>query len=160
SISERDNATKNLGYKGEGIACYVFAAAQPGQTPLYRAYQPGNDDHFYTTNLAEHQNAVQHLGYHDEGITGYVAAAFATGLTAFSRLFGPDAAHQIVFTEQFQQQSEWCWSATTVSVDKFYNPSSALTQCALVNQQFNSATCCVNGASSACNQPWYLDKTL
>jgi hypothetical protein len=49
---------------------------------------------------------------------------------------------------------------TTVSVEKFYNPASGLTQCAFASQQLNLNSCCANGSSSACNQPWYLDRTL
>jgi hypothetical protein len=62
--------------------------------------------------------------------------------------------------EQYQQQSEWCWSATTVSITKFYDPAAAWTQCSLVNQAFGLTTCCQDGSTSQCNQPWYGDKAL
>jgi hypothetical protein len=62
--------------------------------------------------------------------------------------------------EQHQDQSEWCWSATTVSITLFYNAASTWTQCLLVNQAFGQTTCCQNGSSAACNQPWYPDKAL
>jgi hypothetical protein len=66
----------------------------------------------------------------------------------------------IAFKEQIQQQTEWCWAASTVSVTQFYDPATAWTQCQLVNQQFNSSACCVDGSSDACNQPWYADRAL
>ena len=103
---------------------------------------------------------MQHLAYSDEGIAGYVSAAAATGLAPFYRLYGPDAFWVIVFKEQFQQQSEWCWAASTVSITQFYDPTTAWTQCTIVNQQFNSSACCVDPSSTACNQPWYPDKAL
>ncbi len=62
--------------------------------------------------------------------------------------------------EQHQQETEWCWSATTVSIELFYDPNSTLTQCELVNQAFNQTTCCQNPSSGACNQPWYPNLAL
>ena len=62
--------------------------------------------------------------------------------------------------EQYQQQSEWCWSATTVSITLYYDPSSTWTQCTLVNTDHNQTTCCQNGSSTACNQPGYPDQAL
>ena len=70
-----------------------------------------------------------------------------------------DAAY-LGLAEQFQQQSEWCWSATSVSISLFYDPASAWTQCSLVNNALNQTTCCQDGSSSQCNQPWYLDQAL
>lgn len=67
---------------------------------------------------------------------------------------------RLALNEQHQLQDEWCWSATTVSITKFYDPASSWTQCLLVNKAFGQSTCCQNGSSSACNQPWYPDKAL
>lgn len=61
---------------------------------------------------------------------------------------------------QQQIQSEWCWSAVAVSVSHFYNSASAWVQCDVVNQELGQTSCCQNGASSQCNQPWYLDAAL
>src|SRR5579863_7669733 len=49
--------------------------------------------------------------------------------------------------EQHQQQTEWCWSATSTSISHFYNAASTWTQCSLVNNAFNQTTCCQNGSS-------------
>src|SRR5215469_452694 len=62
--------------------------------------------------------------------------------------------------EQHQQQTEWCWSATTVSINLYYNSASTWTQCSLVNRAFSQTTCCQDGSTSACNQPWYPDQAL
>ena len=64
------------------------------------------------------------------------------------------------FTGQTQQQSEWCWSAVSVSISLFYNAGSGWTQCSMANQELGQATCCQNGSTMQCDQPWYLDKAL
>ena len=63
-------------------------------------------------------------------------------------------------TEQHQQQTEWCWSASTVSITEYLDPTATWTQCSLVNRAFSQTTCCQNGGSAACNQPWYPDQAL
>lgn len=75
-------------------------------------------------------------------------------------LGAPALARTLAFVEQHQEQTEWCWSATTVSITLFYDPASAWTQCSLVNRAFAQTTCCAQGDSAACNQPWYPDKAL
>lgn len=57
------------------------------------------------------------------------------------------------FTMQAQQQSNWCWAATSVSLRRYYQPASTLTQCALVDQRRGRSDCCASGGSDACNQP-------
>ena len=62
--------------------------------------------------------------------------------------------------EEPQQQSNWCWSATTVSITIYYDPATTWTQCTLVNKALNQTTCCQNGSSNNCNKPWYGDQAL
>jgi hypothetical protein len=69
-------------------------------------------------------------------------------------------SRNLSLSEQFQVQSEWCWSATTCSITKYYDPASPWTQCTLVNNAYNQNACCADGSSSACNQPWYPDRAL
>jgi hypothetical protein len=69
-------------------------------------------------------------------------------------------SRNLSLAEQQQQQSEWCWSATTVSITLYYNPASTWKQCSLVNQAFGQTTCCADGSTSACNQPGYPDTAL
>ncbi len=59
-----------------------------------------------------------------------------------------------------QQQTQWCWAAVSDSVSHFYDPSSIWTQCTVANAEMGQSACCVDGASAACNQPWYLDLAL
>lgn len=66
----------------------------------------------------------------------------------------------LAFTMQTQQQTQWCWAAVATSTSLYYNPSSIWTQCKLVNAELGQTTCCTNGSTAACNQPWYLDNVL
>lgn len=55
------------------------------------------------------------------------------------------------FREQLQSQSNWCWAAVTVSINLYYHPTSAYTQCLLANNTFGLTTCCTDGSTKACN---------
>ncbi|WP_158266424.1 papain-like cysteine protease family protein [Allosphingosinicella deserti] len=57
------------------------------------------------------------------------------------------------FRIQRQQQSQWCWAACSVSVRRYYQPASTLTQCQLVNTRRGRSDCCTSGSSMACNLP-------
>ena len=70
------------------------------------------------------------------------------------------AARYLGLNEQHQQQTEWCWAATTVSISLFYDPSSTWTQCSLVNKYSNLTTCCEDGSSTACNHGGWPDLSL
>jgi Papain-like cysteine protease AvrRpt2 len=64
------------------------------------------------------------------------------------------------FPMQKQLESNWCWAATSTSVDHWYNPSSTVTQCQVVNAQLSRNDCCNNPGSSNCNVYGYLDQAL
>jgi hypothetical protein len=64
------------------------------------------------------------------------------------------------FTMQHQQQDQWCWSAVATSVKRFFTPATPWTQCILVNQALGEDTCCIDGSTDQCNQPWHLDRAL
>jgi hypothetical protein len=52
-----------------------------------------------------------------------------------------------------QQQTNWCWAACTLMIYTYYNVTNT-SQCQLANQEFGKwNNCCVNGSSSACDQP-------
>lgn len=72
----------------------------------------------------------------------------------------PPAGSDIGLNMQPQLQSNWCWSATTVSVALYYSASASWTQCSLANAELGQSTCCTNGSSAACNRPWTLDTAL
>src|SRR5262245_23438285 len=74
-------------------------------------------------------------------------------------LGGAPARGALAFTMQHQKQTQWCWAAVTASVAAYYR-NQAWTQCRVVNNQLGQVSCCSNGSTSACNQPWYLDKAL
>jgi len=48
---------------------------------------------------------------------------------------------------EYQQQDNWCWSATTVSITKRYNTASPWTQATLVNKAFGVTTACLDPSS-------------
>jgi hypothetical protein len=73
---------------------------------------------------------------------------------------GARPARELAFEIQPQQQNEWCWAAVSTTVALFYAPKSGWTQCSVVNEGLGQATCCQDGGSSACNQPWFLEKAL
>jgi hypothetical protein len=61
---------------------------------------------------------------------------------------------------QHQEESEWCWAATSVSIADYYQHSSPWVQCSLVNRALGLTTCCKDGSDGGCNVPWYLDRAL
>jgi hypothetical protein len=61
---------------------------------------------------------------------------------------------------QPQQHSQWCWAANSVSVNLYYHPASGQTQCAVANVAMGQTTCCADGGTPQCNQPWFLDQAL
>lgn len=73
----------------------------------------------------------------------------------------PQASVTLPLSMQPQLQSNWCWASVSVSTALFYDPSNTATQCSLANEAFGQANnCCVNGSSSACNQPYFLQESL
>ena len=68
--NERDNAVRQ-GYQDQGIVGYIATSQRGGTGPLYRLYNPGSDQHFYTTSEPEREQAIR-LGVRDEGVVGYV----------------------------------------------------------------------------------------
>lgn len=64
------------------------------------------------------------------------------------------------FSMHQQEQTQWCWAATSVSVSHFYNVASPWIQCILVDDEFGSTNCCEDGSTPACNRPWYVNLGL
>jgi hypothetical protein len=69
-------------------------------------------------------------------------------------------ARELAFVMEPQLQNEWCWAAVSTSVALYYAPQSGRTQCAVVNDGLEQTTCCQDGGSAACNQPYFLEKAL
>jgi hypothetical protein len=73
----------------------------------------------------------------------------------------PGSGRTLNFVMQDQgKPDQWCWTAVTTSLAHHYRPQSTLTQCALVNSQFNRTDCCVNSTSPQCNRPASLNIAL
>lgn len=66
----------------------------------------------------------------------------------------------LAFTMQRQQQSNWCWAATSTSVAHYYDAGSTWTQCQVANSQTGRTDCCAGGAAGACNTAQVLDNPL
>ncbi len=75
------------------------------------------------------------------------------GDTAVAARAAPAPQRKRDLKMQKQQQSQWCWAATTVSITRFYEQQSTLTQCQLVNLHFGRSDCCSQPSSSNCNRP-------
>ncbi len=50
------------------------------------------------------------------------------------QFYEPDVSHNLGMRTQYQQSELWCWIATAVSVDRFYDPASTWTQCRVMTQ--------------------------
>ena len=56
------------------------------------------------------------------------------------------------YTTYFQRRSNWCWAAVAVSVARFYDRRSTVTQCEITNQVLGRDDCCVGGTGpDQCN---------
>lgn len=66
----------------------------------------------------------------------------------------------INFYMQNQIQDQWCWAAVSSSISSYFNRVAPWLQCQIVNTAFRNASCCVNGGSTACNQPYFLHIAL
>lgn len=107
-IAERDNATRVLGYRAEGIAGYLYGAPFPGTVPLYRVYAAVGDDHFYTRDQSEAASAVAH-GYVWEGLSGvagYLFPSAVDGSEPFYRMYGPESGTRS-FHFNLSQMAGW-----------------------------------------------------
>jgi hypothetical protein len=94
ATTERDNALAFYGYVLDGTACFVFGTPTTlvaGATALFRLYNRGNGDHFYTTSATE-RDSVMAGGYTSEG-TAFFAFSSADpadpGRVPFFRLYNP-----------------------------------------------------------------------
>jgi hypothetical protein len=67
------------------------------------------------------------------------------------------------FSIQPQEQTEWCWSAVSVSVANFFG-TATWRQCTLAAAELSPLNCCGGdgpvGPPNGCNKPWSLDTAL
>lgn len=64
------------------------------------------------------------------------------------------------FVMESQQMKHWCWTATAVSIEKYYDPNSGWLQCLLVDDQLHTGTCCDAPTIEKCDKDWRLDWAL
>lgn len=76
---------------------------------------------------------------------------------ATAAFVGGAAPTTLAFSMQPQQQSEWCWAATSASVSLFFNGASTWTQCGVAAACLGQDCC---ATPDSCNQPYYLDNAL
>jgi len=87
SEPERTRALGELGYRDEGVACWVHLEQVSGSIPLYRLRNTSNDAHFYTTSLNEHDEVIAAGMYASEGITCFVFPHGSADTSPFHRLY-------------------------------------------------------------------------
>lgn len=105
SVAEMYKAVKNIGYKAEPNACYVYATQVGATVPLYRAWSVSACDHFYTTSLKERDNAVAKLGYANEGVAAYVFASQICDAIPLYRLYKPGSSRDHFYTTSFSERN-------------------------------------------------------
>src|SRR6185295_5701866 len=64
------------------------------------------------------------------------------------------------FAMSHQEQTNWCWCATSLSVHRYYDPTSPFSQCQAANVILGRTDSCTSPTSSNVNKPWYLDDAL
>jgi len=68
---------------------------------------------------------------------------------------------RLSFVMQHQEQTLWCWAATTASVSSFFDPNSPWSsQCNVVNAHLGRTDCCKNSSNSNCNRRSNLQTPL
>jgi hypothetical protein len=81
--------TGNHGFQSEGSGFTVFTHGHHGLVPVYRYYNAGANDHFYTANANEigavSQGVTGNNGYTCEGILGYMSPHEFPGSVAVYR---------------------------------------------------------------------------
>ncbi|MTL14594.1 hypothetical protein GL307_24505 [Nocardia seriolae] len=92
---------------------------------------------------------------------GTVNCQFAADGGTYEKFVLALADQRLDFQIQRQQQTQWCWAATSASVAAYFDAATPWTQCTVVNGEMGRNDCCGAAASTGvCNQPWYLDRAL
>ncbi len=76
-----------------------------GLIPVYRQYNNGLKDHFYTTNLSEKAHAKNSLGYFDEGVLGYISPVEQENQVPVYRLYNPQSKNHF-YTLSLEEKSK------------------------------------------------------
>lgn len=109
SSAEAETAVQQHGYQLDGVPIAGYVFPEPSSfgsirtVPLYRLYNPGLDDHFYTIDVQERNSAMGN-GYVNDGvpIAGYIFDAQVPGTTPFYRVwksFNPVGSNHFYTTD-------------------------------------------------------------
>jgi hypothetical protein len=79
---------------------------------------------------------------------------------AGSPLGGAAVWSRLYFTMLHQEQSNWCWCATSLSVRRYYDPTATLSQCQAANTILPRTDACADPTNANVNKPWFLDDAL
>ena len=152
-MSEADFQAKSVALAQAGMRLVCVGACSTGGPDLYAALWEQTSGplpvahHGMTSDTYQTLfNQLVGLGFRLTLVSGYAATQPVDAV--------------LRFTMQQQQQSNWCWAATSVSIAKFYDPATTWTQCAMANGQLSRTDCCGAGASGPCNVYGYLDGSL
>jgi hypothetical protein len=56
------------------------------------------------------------------------------------------------YVTYFQRRTLWCWAAVTMSINRYYQPESNVTQCWIANRTLGRSDCCFDDADNgSCN---------
>src|SRR6185295_10194838 len=88
------------------------------------------------------------------------AAAMAAAAPMGSAVGGIAVWSRLDFNMLHQEQSNWCWCATSLSVHRYYDPTSSFSQCQAANMILPRTDACTNPTSADVNKPWFLDDAL
>ncbi|MFI9596416.1 papain-like cysteine protease family protein [Nonomuraea sp. NPDC052265] len=153
----------------------VTAPTDPGSGTVNCQYGAGLYEKFYVRDQTDGSVALEsatfpkvYLRMDGSAVTSNTGSGGGTvncqygGAGPYEKFFLALGDQRLDFAMQHQQQTQWCWSATSVSVAAFYDPATAWTQCSLVNAERGLNTCCGPAASDAnsCNQPWFVNTAL
>lgn len=91
---------------------------------------------------------------------GKSKASRAAAVPMGSAIGGVAVWSRLDFNMLHQEQSNWCWCATSLSVHRYYDPTSTFSQCQAANMILPRTDACTNPSSADVNKPWYLDDAL
>ena len=92
------------------------STAETESVPIYRRYNPGNGEHFYTTNKDEADNLVILHGWHDEGIGWYAPKNKTDCGDPVYRFFNPALGIHRYTTDKTEREAllRYGWNAEGV----------------------------------------------
>lgn len=94
-------ATNNIGLTVSVTRTITVTGTSVEAQPIavYRAYNPNNGDHLYTTDAAEFRNVVG-LGWHDEGVAWEALKTQSTGAYPVYRVYNPNSGEHFYTAEK------------------------------------------------------------